>query len=139
MAEQVRAERLQRAVRTAVRMETILDDMSDLRRLRSILSPDQHEERLTILRRLCRLDRLARRTEDVQCPRARAFENALRRPGTIPDELLETCQVLGTTAHTALMQPAIREGRWDVIMNDECGALPVALCYALAIPARERV
>jgi superfamily I DNA and/or RNA helicase len=37
------------------------------------------------------------------------------------------------------MQPAIREGRWDVIIIDECGAMPFALCYALAILARERV
>lgn len=139
VAEKVRSERLQRAVRTAVRIETVLDETNDLRLLESILPPDQHEERLAILGRLRRLARLARRLEDVHRLRARAFEKALRRPGTIPDELLETCQVLGTTAHTALMQPAIREGRWDVIIIDECGALPLVLCYALAILARERV
>jgi hypothetical protein len=138
-AEQVRSERLQRAVRTAVRIEGLLDDLNELRLLESILPVDHHEERLVILRRVRRLEHLTRWLEDVHRLRARAFEKALRRPCTIPDELLETCHVLGTTAHTALMQPAIRDGRWDIIIIDECGALPFALCYALAILARDRV
>lgn len=139
LAARVRSERLQRAVRTAVRIETVLDEMGELGLLASMLPPEQHEEKLMMFRRLRRLERLSRRLEEVRRLRARAFEQALHRPKTLPDELLETCQVLGTTAHTALMQTSIREAHWDVVIIDECGALPFALCYALGILAHDRV
>jgi hypothetical protein len=45
VAEQVRSDRLQRAVRTAVRIESILDEMDELRLLDSILPEDRQEER----------------------------------------------------------------------------------------------
>lgn len=140
VAARVRAEQMRRAVDSAVRIEERLDELDELRVLLTILPQDHHEERLELLRRIRVLERYAARAESVARERARRFEAArARSEAHLEDELVRTCEVLGATAHTALMRHAIRDSGWDVVVIDEASMLPAALAYCLATLARERV
>jgi hypothetical protein len=139
VAAQVRIGRTRLAERSAARLDQYRGELEEHRLLESIFPLEMQEERLVNEGRVRRLASLVLRAERVHHRRVQLSAAGVGRPEALEDELFAGCQVLGATAHTALMQPTIREGRWDVVIIDECGALPVALSYALGILARERV
>lgn len=135
----IRRQRMQRAVQLAVRLESRRDELLDVEFLLHNLPVHYEEERARLRRRSERLVWYVKRFESVVCEHALQFDHAFKHVDALGREVLDSCQVLGTTVHQALRSRRIRDARWDCVVLEEGSQLPAALGYALAIRARETV
>lgn len=133
----IRGERLRRAVQVAVRFESRLDELQEVADLLHNLPLEFEEERERLRRRHRRLTWYVERFEVIVRDHALRFAHAYRHVQGLAREILDSCQVLGTTVHQALMSRRIRDAHWDCVVLEEGSQIPAALGYALAIRARD--
>ena len=139
VVERIRRVRMQRAVALSVRLEARLDELSEVADLLHNLPVEYEDERSRLWRRHRRLEWYVKRFEAVGREQAERFTHAFRHVDGLAREILDSCQILGTTLHQAMMSGRIRDAHWDCIVLEEASQIPAALGYALALRAQDSV